>query len=147
MLNHAAIEALVPHKDGMCLLDGVVSWDSSSVVATANSHHRLDHPLRVAGRLPAVCGIEYAAQAMALHRGLCGPAEQVPVPGVLASVRDATLNVADLDQTPGELVVEAIQLAVDWETKIYRFRVMSGGQVLIEGRASVVTRDAGAAVP
>jgi predicted hotdog family 3-hydroxylacyl-ACP dehydratase len=146
ILNRAAIEALIPHKGDMCLLDRVVSWDRSSVVAIAGSHRRADHPLRVAGRLPALCGIEYAAQAMALHRGLCQPSEQGPAPGVLASIRDVTLNVVDLDEGPADLQVEAIQLAGDQQTKIYRFRVMSGDRVLVEGRASVVTRPAGAAV-
>ena len=39
----------------------------------ASSHRAADNPLRAHGRLGAACGIEYAAQAMAVHGALLAP--------------------------------------------------------------------------
>ena len=70
------IAALIPHAGAMCLLDSVRSLGQHvdrlpEPPATAQA----DHPLASDGRLDAICGIEYAAQAMAVHGGLtCGPA-------------------------------------------------------------------------
>jgi predicted hotdog family 3-hydroxylacyl-ACP dehydratase len=56
----------------MCLLDDVLSWDASRIRCRSASHRTPDNPLRAHGRLGAACGIEYAAQAMAVHGALVG---------------------------------------------------------------------------
>ena len=73
------IATLIPHSGSMCLLDGVLSWDENTILCRTASHRLPDNPLRSNGRLAGVCGVEYAAQAMALHGGLTG--------GGLTSVR------------------------------------------------------------
>ena len=69
-MNHAAICARLPHAGRMCLLERVETWDGESITCIASSHRDADNPLRANGRLHAVCGVEYAAQAMALHGSL-----------------------------------------------------------------------------
>ena len=64
------IDALVPQQGAMCLLDEVVSFDDRSVVCRTSSHLAPGNPLRCDGRLPAIAGIEYGAQAMAVHGAL-----------------------------------------------------------------------------
>ena len=63
---------MIPHTGAMCLLDGVLQWDTSTIQCVSRSHRDAHNPLRIDGRLPTLCGIEYAAQAMAVHGGLAG---------------------------------------------------------------------------
>lgn len=69
-LDRNWIEQHIPHKGRMCLLDAVVSWDATRIRCRSASHRAPDHPLRAHGRLGIACGIEYAAQAMAVHGAL-----------------------------------------------------------------------------
>ena len=69
-LDHAWIEQHIPHKGRMCLLDEVLSWDAAHIRCRSASHTSASNPLRLHGRLGAACGIEYAAQAMAVHGAL-----------------------------------------------------------------------------
>jgi predicted hotdog family 3-hydroxylacyl-ACP dehydratase len=133
------IEAHIPHKGRMCLLDAVVSWDSARICCRSSTHRALDHPLRAHGRLGAICGIEYAAQAMAVHAALLAHASQSALTrGLLASVRDVTLHVTRLDDLPGDLIAEAEQILGDERSALYELRVSSAGRVLLTGRATVV---------
>jgi len=54
----------------MCLLDEVLSWNATRVQCRSSTHRDASNPLRNRGCLAAVCGIEYAAQAMAVHGAL-----------------------------------------------------------------------------
>lgn len=139
-IGKAEIAALIPHAGAMCLLDSVVGWDSISITCLASSHRDADHPLARDGRLDCVCGIEYAAQAMAVHFGLT--AGQRPTSGYLASVRDVVCHVARLDLLAGDLEVTATRLAGDAAGAVYGFRLRSGEATILEGRAAVVL-DAG----
>jgi len=62
----------------MCLLERVSAWDTHQIRCEANSHRASDNPLRAHGRLGAACGIEYAAQAMAMHGALLAEARPTP---------------------------------------------------------------------
>ena len=76
MLDRVAIAARIPHQGSMCLLDAVLAWDSGQIHCRASSHRQPDNPLRAAARLGAACGIEYAAQAMAVHGALLAPSDR-----------------------------------------------------------------------
>jgi predicted hotdog family 3-hydroxylacyl-ACP dehydratase len=132
------IRALIPHQGSMCLLDGVIAWDGDTIQCTASSHHAPDNPLRRNGRLSAVCGIEYAAQAMALHGALTAQGGQAQRPGLLASVRDTRCHAASLDSAAGVLSVEARLLMSEGARVIYSFSLSCEGLLLVEGRAAVV---------
>ena len=79
------IAAHLPHQGAMSLLDEVVKWDATTVHALARRHRSPDHALRRAGELPIAAGIEYGAQAAAVHGALCANKGQGG--GLLVSVR------------------------------------------------------------
>jgi predicted hotdog family 3-hydroxylacyl-ACP dehydratase len=145
VLNRDAIAALIPHAGAMCLLDRVQAWDDQGIRCVAAGHADAANPLRVAGSLPALCGIEYAAQAMAVHGGLRAAAGARPRSGYLASLREVDCKRARLDDLAGELCVEATRLLGDDSRVIYQFIVRVGVVEVLSGRATVVLNaDAGA---
>ena len=136
-LDHAAIAARIPHQGSMCLLDKVTEWTEQHIHCTSNSHLDADNPLRAEGRLGIACGIEYAAQAMAVHGALLAVGPQ-PKRGYLVSVRSVTLATDRLDTVPGPLEIAAERLSGDNTTVLYQFHVRSADQLLLSGRAAVV---------
>ena len=142
MLDHVGIAARIPHQGSMCLLDAVLDWSPTSIACRAVSHIDPANPLRAEGRLGAAAGIEYAAQAMAVHGALLAPTGEPPRQGYLASVRGVQLHVARLDDLPGELHVSAERLSGDGKHILYQFAVDHAGRCLLEGRAAVIL-DAG----
>ncbi len=138
MLDRAAIAARIPHQGSMCLLDAVLAWDSGQIHCRASSHRQPDNPLRAAARLGAACGIEYAAQAMAVHGALLAPEGAPPRPGYLASVRSVQLAVDRLDDLPQDLDIIAERLSGDEHNILYHFRVEHAGDLLLSGRAAVM---------
>ena len=151
-LDHAWIEQHIPHKGRMCLLDAVVSWDATRIRCSSTSHLKADNPLRAHGRLGAACGIEYAAQAMAVHGALVAASAPLAssmtsevresidtaAVGYIASVRNVTLYVARLDDLAGELLASAERVTGDAHTVLYEFELCDERQMLVKGRASIV---------
>lgn len=146
MLNHTGIAARIPHQGGMCLLDGVLDWSPEHIRCRAISHRDAANPLRAENRLGAACGIEYAAQAMALHGSLAGADDQPPRQGYLVSVRSVILHVGRLDDIAEDIEVSAERISGDGAFVMYAFNVQAGSRCLVEGRASVVL-DATALAP
>lgn len=147
-LDRGGIEALVPHKQAMCLWDEVVAWDGDRIVLRSDQHRDPDHPLRSGGRLRALHLCEYGAQAMAVHGGLLASApDAMPRPGMLVALRDVVLHAERIDDLPGVLECEAKLLAVGEESQLYAFRIVHAGRLLAEGRATVVLGAAGEAAP
>jgi predicted hotdog family 3-hydroxylacyl-ACP dehydratase len=139
VIDRCAIEAMIPHKGGMCLWDTVASWDGRSVRLRSATHRDPANPLRGDDRLRAVHLCEYGAQAMAVHGGLRGAAAGgEPKVGFLVALRDVHLHVARIDDLPGDLECEAELLAESPASQQYAFRVLHGGKVLAEGRAAVM---------
>lgn len=122
----------------MCLLDEVAAWDPERIRCIARSHRDAGNPLRAEAGLPALCGIEYAAQAMAAHGRLCAAVSRTPRAGYLASVSDVVCNAERLDDLEEDLVIEAERLAGDEGRVLYRFAVFSGNLEVLSGKAVVV---------
>jgi predicted hotdog family 3-hydroxylacyl-ACP dehydratase len=140
-LDHEGIARRVPHAGRMCLLHTLDAWSDEHIACTAISHTAADHPLRTASGLLAPCAIEYAAQAMALHGALCAQRDDPtakPTPGFLASMRAVTLHVARLDTMPSPLLIEARCRVSQGTSVMYDFSVRAGGEMVAEGRATVV---------
>ncbi len=137
-LDHAWIAAHIPHGGAMCLLDQVVQWDDETIECVATSHRDRHNPLRMNDRLDAVCGIEYAAQAMAVHGAVLAAASGRPRAGFLASLRNVETHLARLDTLDTPLVVTAERISGDVNTVLYRFAVRCLTQTLLEGRATVI---------
>ncbi|MGB4583565.1 MAG: 3-hydroxylacyl-ACP dehydratase [Rhodoferax sp.] len=136
----------------MCLLERVSAWDTQQIRCEASSHLASDNPLRAHGRLGAACGIEYAAQAMAVHGALlaesgAGAASLGPTLGYLASVRGVTLHVDRLDDLSDALSIHAERLSGDSTTILYSFTVHAGRRLLLGGRAAVILDAQGLALP
>ena len=137
LAGKAEIEALIPHAGAMCLLDELLEWDAERIRCLARSHRDAANPMRAGGELPALCGIEYAAQAMALHGRLTEQAVTSSA-GYLASVREVVCRVARLDDLEGDLVIDAQRLMGDEAHVVYGFSLSAGGTTVLEGRAAVV---------
>jgi predicted hotdog family 3-hydroxylacyl-ACP dehydratase len=161
-LNRAWIESRIPHHGRMCLLDEVIAWSDARVSCRSSTHREADNPLRAHGRLGIACGIEYAAQAMAVHGALvagadltgCDPAAGAamgnraplarapaagsPAAGFLAAVRDVRFHSLRLDDVQGDLICDAVRMAGDATTALYEFELRSEGALLLRGRATVV---------
>ena len=139
-LGPQGIAALVPHAGAMCLLDAVLDWSDGDIRCRAVSHLRADHPLRRHGRLAALCGVEYALQAMALHGALRDGGRAQPA-GYAAALRSVACGVAELDAPPGgPLLVSAACERADPGGMIYRFSVVRevDGHALVAGQAVVI---------
>ena len=137
-LDRAWIAERIPHQGKMCLLDEVIEWTTGNIRCRSESHRYEDNPLRTHGRLGAACGIEYAAQAMAVHGALLNsgtsPARR---PGMLASVRGLTMRVERLDDIAGSLVASATFVHGDGAMVLYEFNLADATRVLLTGRATI----------
>jgi predicted hotdog family 3-hydroxylacyl-ACP dehydratase len=144
-LDRPWIERNIPHHGRMCLLDEVMEWDAQHIRCRSGSHRLPDHPLRSQGRLGVACGIEYAAQAMAVHGALAGGAltdagKGRSEVGLLAGLRDVRLHVLRLDDIESDLICDALLVAGDQGSALYEFALTSEAerQRLLSGRATVV---------
>jgi predicted hotdog family 3-hydroxylacyl-ACP dehydratase len=146
LLDRDWIAARIPHSGSMCLLDAVVAWDAERIRCSATSHLAPDNPLRFKGQLASVCGIEYAAQAMATHGALVGADDgKRPRVGMLTSVRGVRTFVERLDTREAPLDIEAERISGDDNTVLYRFTVRCADRLLVSGRAAVILDAAQAA--
>jgi predicted hotdog family 3-hydroxylacyl-ACP dehydratase len=136
VLERDDIEALIPHAGAMVLIERVVSVDAKSILCTTESHRRPDNPLRVGGRLPAVCGAEYGAQAAAVH----GPAVSggTQRPGQVVLLRNIEWSVPDLAGIAGPLTVHADRLHQDGDSLAYAFRLEDGGREIMRGECGII---------
>jgi predicted hotdog family 3-hydroxylacyl-ACP dehydratase len=127
----------------MCLLEGVEAWDESSIVCIASSHRDADNPLRCADGLSALQGLEYGAQAMAVHGGLLLREQgEAMSEGYLAAVKNVMLHVDWLHDIELPLHVRAERLLAQGGQFLYEFSMLAGNTVIIEARATVMPRPA-----
>ena len=134
------IARLIPHSGSMCLLHRVDAWNDGEITCSAVTHTALDNPLRNASGLPASAGIEYAAQAMALHGALCSPAAGEPRVGYIAVLSRVSWQRERLDDLSGELEVTATKLAAGGSGSSYAFTVCHAGESVVAGQALVALK-------
>ena len=139
-LDHDWIQAHIPHTGNMCLLDAVSTWSVNEICCRAVSHSQPDHPLRNADGLPILVGIEYCAQAMAVHASLLAPPSGAPQLGYLTSVRNVQWSTARLDDVGGEITVLATRISGNTASLLYDFEVRHDERQLLRGRASVLVQ-------
>ena len=101
-LDHAGIEALIPHRGTMCLLDRLTSWDATRIECVAVNHRDPRHPLRSASGLLASARdrVRGAGDGRCTARSAPRPRASAPSPGFLASARDVRLACWRLDDLP-----------------------------------------------
>ncbi|MEO8485921.1 MAG: hydroxymyristoyl-ACP dehydratase [Betaproteobacteria bacterium] len=140
MIPALPIERMLPHAGAMVLVDEIVYADSMRIECATRAHLRPGFPLAAEGRISSLCGIEIAAQAMALHAAAADPAHR-PRAGRLASVSDVELLHDRLDDAPTPLRVEATLEVASGRGSAYRFVVSAAGRILVRGRALVMRVD------
>ena len=140
IMDRAAIQALIPQKDAMCLLDSVEYWDGQRIICTSTQHRSAGNPLRTRAGLSSLQGIEFAAQAMAAHGGLTAAGREPSHVGLLLSVRDCVFHCRRLDDIAAPLTIEAEQMGNNGEARLYRYKVSAQDVLLVEGRAAVMLR-------
>ena len=138
-MTHTQIEAMIPHKGGMCLWEEVIDWSPQRIHLRTHSHRDPTHPLRSDDRLRAVHLCEYGAQAIAVHGGLRGAGEGgEPKVGFLVALRNVELHLARIDDLTDALECEAELIAESAASQQYTFRILHAGIVIAEGRAAVM---------
>ena len=138
ILDRLGVAGLIPHRDAMCLLHEVLEADDEQIRCRAVNHRNAAHPLRDAAGLPAICGIEYAAQAIAVHGAIKSGSPSGS--GVLAALRDVKLHVERLDELREDILIVARRLLDEGGRLVYEFSLRAGAQELVEGRATVVLK-------
>ena len=137
MLGRAEICQLLPHSESMCLLETVETWNEEEIVCIAHSHREPGNPLRRGDVLPAVVGIEYAAQAMGVHGRLVARNRSKPAVGYLVSLRDVMWYAERLDDAPGPLTIHARRVAGSGNSVLCEFSLNCADAKLVSGRATL----------
>ena len=155
-LDAAGIAARIPHAGSMSLLQAVRGVDAQQLLALASSHRLPSNPLVRQGRLGAACGVEYAAQAMALHGALTAQAEhsnadhpsgmpEAARAGYLVSVRNLVLQVQRLDDIAADVLVQVSKAGDNGAFTVYDFALTADEPVarpLLSGKAYVMLQAA-----
>ena len=137
-----SLDTLLPHAGRMRLIDRIVSYDEQRIVCESNTHRAADHPLADGGTLSIIAGLEYGAQAMAIHGGLlaamarpqCARARH----GLLVAASDLRWLVERLDACAAPLTIEAVNELRSDQQVAYRFEIRAADLTLLSGRASVL---------
>lgn len=90
LMNELSVEALIPHRGAMRLIDRVITIDEECAVAEADV--ALDGLFAVDGRVPAWVGIEFMAQTVAAWSGAKAQHEGPPKMGLLLGSRRYTAH-------------------------------------------------------
>ena len=138
MIPDLPISSMLPHAGAMVLVDEIVYADPMRIECVTRAHARPGFPLAVDGRVSSLCGIELAAQAMALHLAANAPGHRARE-GRLASVSDVEVLHERLDDRAGPLRIDAVLEQSSARGSAYRFVVADGDEPLIRGRALVVS--------
>ena len=132
------IAKVIPHSGNMCLLDGVLECDAQRIRCLSRSHRDPANPMRSGDELLALCGIEYAAQAMAVHGAWDAKFDSKPRAGYLAALRDVSCERMRLDDLADDLLIDAEKIMGDDARVIYAFSIRAGEDKIMSGRATVV---------
>jgi predicted hotdog family 3-hydroxylacyl-ACP dehydratase len=141
MLTPESLCDLIPHASSMCLIETLLEWDEERILCSTTSHLRRDNPLRGPGHLSILHGVEYGAQAMALHGGLLArKTGETPAPGLLVSLRGVKLHRRRLDDSPFPLLISAHRLMADTGNLLYAFELTLNDAPVAAGRAAVIAQ-------
>lgn len=125
----------------MCLLDAVEFWDDTRIVCRSQTHRLADNPLRKGSVLSIVHGIEYGAQAMAVHGGLLAQeSSNVVMPAYLVSLKNVHFSgqpFLSCDHPQG-LKIEAEKVYASEGSLVYTFSVVCDETLLLSGEAMVI---------
>ena len=146
-MNKQELCQLLPHSGTMCLIDEIISWDSTNLLAQTESHLNCNNPLRHQGAISSIIGVEYAAQTMALHAALLsqqedpGNSRKQKPGGYLATIRNIRID-ADSLYSPDSvnlspLVISVSVLMCDSQGYSYDFTITADNSPLLSGRLTI----------
>ncbi|WP_049721083.1 hypothetical protein [Gilvimarinus polysaccharolyticus] len=137
-ISKQQLAALLPHAEPMILLDCITGWDADNIQCTATRHTQSDNPLRIEGVLSVFAGVEYAAQAMAAHARLCAPQQNAPARGFIAVASKLKALAQQLDESPGELHINARKLVQNNDSSLYEFCLSGPQGTILSGQITAV---------
>lgn len=133
---HWEIEALIPHRGAMRLIDRLIDWDAEAI--RVGLRVPAQGPFHEADGVPAFVGIEYMAQAVAAWAGCQARTRGAEPPlGFLLGTRRYACTLAHFP--PGmALTIEArCELMGENGLGAFACRILSGEEVLAEALISV----------
>ncbi len=122
LVTREKLATLIPHAGSMLMIDGVTAFDEVHLCCVSACHRTPDNPLRRDGRLSAHHGIEFAAQAAAIHGGLLDRDGKAPL-RALAAVRQARFFTPWLDDLDADLLIKATLIMLDEKAAVYHGRL------------------------
>ena len=138
-IDQQAIGKILPHAGSMILLEQITSASADTLYASTQSHLDKSNPLLLNKQLNSINGIEYAAQAMAIHAHLIADTTQKqPQSGYLATVRNTTIDHPYLSQSKSELIIKVIRIMADQKGFSYNFQIYDNEQSYISGRITII---------
>ena len=131
---------LLPHGEPMVLISSIADWDDTKITCLADSHRDKNNPLRQDGVLSIYAGIEYAAQAMAIHAHLTAPAALTAAPrkGYLAAAAKLSAAQQNLDHFAQRLTITVEKIAANDNSSLYHFAIAAATQPLLSGQLTAV---------
>ena len=139
MIDAPTIQELLPHAGAMVLIDAIVAFDATRIECRSTRHRDPANPLRDGGRLSALAGVEFAAQAMALHGALLASPPSPLRSGRLAALREVEVAQDSLDALPAPLAIVCTREGATADAAGYAFAVMAATVLVLRGRATVLT--------
>lgn len=133
LLNRAQIAALIPHGEGMCMLDEVVSWDADQIHCRSIAFAVPSNPLFENGCMESVILIEYAAQAAAVHAALLQSELGEARSAYIGAVKNVELLKPLVDNTAA-IDIEAQGLLNNSSGAIYQVQALQQGEPIMRGR-------------
>jgi predicted hotdog family 3-hydroxylacyl-ACP dehydratase len=131
------IEALLPHRGTMLLLDRVLAFSAQDIAAECTPRRDAWYA-DARGNMPAWIGIELMAQAIAAHVGLVKRSEGKPVsPGVLLGTRRFEPAHSAFPAGQPLRVHAAISFRDESGLAAYDCRIEAAGEKLIEATLKV----------
>jgi predicted hotdog family 3-hydroxylacyl-ACP dehydratase len=135
-LQHDEIARLLPHKGAMCLLDNALDCNAESIRCLADAA-RPGHPLRDAAGVSVVHGVEYGAQAAALHQMITRPELRGATGGMLLQMRNVEFSADYLDRLPQPLTITARCAMASSELARYFFAIHSANVLASQGELTL----------
>lgn len=133
--RYPPIEALVPHRAPMLLLDGVVNHDGKTTTCGVTIHP--DSTFVEEGAVPSFIALEYMAQSVAAHAGLRGARKgQAVRVGYLIGARDVEFLVDEF-RVGERLTIVVSHIWGDDVMGQFAVRCESGGRAVAVAQLNV----------
>lgn len=144
--RHAICERL-PHGDAMVMLDAVTRWNADTILCETRRHVDAANPLRSQDSLHASAGIEFAAQAIALHGLLKARPGGNVRQAVIAGLKKVEWTHQRLDDAGDMLTVRATASSQLGDGAHYYFEIADASDAVIVSGEALVMFATGDAAP